>query len=117
MFALPLMVARVGTGFLIGSAIASKTFDRAMSPVTNTIGTLGKVVAEGNDHTRRVVETRGLSRKSKDVIHRMNLETEQRAALITYGGETARLDGEYAKLPEEARKAITHWQDKFPEIF
>lgn len=116
MASLPAIAVRTGAGIVLGAVAASSVVGRVFKPVTDTIGTIGKTVAEGNEHTRRTAETRQLARKSNDLIERMSIETGQRKALIQYGNETADLNAQFSKLSEDAQRAIVEWQKQFPDV-
>lgn len=113
---IPMIVAKTGAGLVIGGVAASTTFGRVIKPITDTFGTVGRVVAEGNEHTRRVVETRQIERKSNDLILRMQIENGQRKALIDYGNQTVELNNKFNSLPQEAQNAISEWQKQFPDV-
>ena len=108
---LPIAIVKTTGGFVFGTVLG-----RMLRPVTQTVGTFGTIVAEGNEHTRRQVKLRGLTRETNDVIQRMDLETTQSEALIKYGNNVAELRKQAEAMDDVGKEAAKEWQAKFPEI-
>ena len=109
--ALSTVAIRAGVGFAVGTALG-----RIVRPVTQTIGSVGKAIAQGNERVRERAETRQLVRQTNDTIVRMDLETQQKTALIEYGTAKVELDAKHEALSDGAKAAIAEWQEQFPEI-
>ena len=105
------VIVKTGAGIVVGT-----TLGKVIRPVGRTFGTIGKIVAEGNESVRRRVLTKALESQSVDVAKRMEIETNQRKSLIAYGNETVKLNSEFNALNQEAQDAIKEWQDKFPVV-
>ena len=105
------VIVKTGAGIVVGT-----TLGKVVRPVGRTFGTIGKIVAEGNESVRRRVLTKALESQSVDVAKRMEIETNQRKSLIAYGNETVKLNSEFNSLNSDAQDAIKAWQDKFPVV-
>jgi hypothetical protein len=105
------MIVKTGAGIVVGTTIG-----KVVQPVGRTFGTIGQILANGNESVRRRVTTNALESKSADVARRMAIETNQRKSLIAYGNETTKLNAEFNSLHPDAQDAIKAWQDQFPEV-
>ncbi|WP_299379511.1 hypothetical protein [uncultured Kiloniella sp.] len=102
---------RSGVGFVVGSAIG-----RVFRPVTTTVKTAGTMITNANKSIVRSAETQELVSETKDVVRRMNLQTEQRQALIDFGNNSIELNSKFNDFDNDTQATLNAWEQKLPDV-
>lgn len=102
---------RSGVGFVVGSAIG-----RVFRPVTTTVKTAGTMITNANRNVVRGAETRQIRSETNDVIKRMNIQTDQRRALIEFGNNSEELNEKFKELDEDTQSTLKQWETKLPDV-
>lgn len=102
---------RSGIGYVVGSAIG-----KAISPVTSAVKGAGTVITNTNRRIARGAETGRLVSETKDTVKRMNLQNEQRRALIDFGTNKIELDTKFNEFDEDMQETLKAWEQKLPDV-
>jgi hypothetical protein len=102
---------RSGVGYVVGTAIG-----KAVSPVASAVKGAGTVISNTNRRISRAAETSALQSETKDVVKRMNLQNQQRAALIDFGNSKIELDDKFNAFDPEMQATLQAWEQKLPDV-
>lgn len=102
---------RSGVGFVVGSAIG-----RVFRPVTTTVKTAGTMISNANRNVVRGAQTKQIRSETNDIIKRMNIQTDQRRALIEFGNNSEELANKFRELDENTQATLKEWEQKLPDV-